>query len=128
MRGDEQGLDAAGGFDFCGGALLLLTDVNEAVEDDGDQAAEKDEVGDGAGAEFDGANMILVRGEDRRGIRRTATGGKVEQDIDGVGRRGQKEWNQHDAGFEASAAPCTPEHDDDQTAEEKTARCQAAGT
>src|SRR5271170_5209473 len=117
LRGNEQGLNAARGFDFCGGALLVLTDVNEAVQDDGDDATEEDEVGDSAGVVLDRSEVIAMRHEVWR--EPVAAGNEVEQDVDGVGGGCQEEREQHDASFRTSTAPCAPEHDDNDGAEEE---------
>ena len=63
LRRNQQGLDAACGGDFGVGALLLLTDMDESVENHSDEAGEKDRIGDCAGAKLDWSEMKAVVSE-----------------------------------------------------------------
>ena len=105
MRGDQVG-----------GALLLLADVDETIEDDGDEAAQEEQIGERAGAELEGTEMETVGGE--------ALGEPVlrcrivENGVDGVRHGGQEERREHDASFNAAPTPGAEEQGHDQSAED----------
>ena len=116
LGGNQQSLYAAGGGDLGGGALLDLTDANEAVEDDGNQAGEKDDVGDGAGVKCDGTEMEVMRSE--LFGQPVAARGVVDNGVGRVGDGGEEEGEEHDAGFLATAAPGAEEQHADEGAED----------
>ena len=121
MRRDKQGLHTAGGLDFRGGALLLLADANEAVENHGDQTAEKDQIRHSTELVFDGPEVIVPGG--KAGRKPVSVRCKVEQDVDRVRRCREEKWQEHHAGFSTATQPGTEEHDSYQAAEDKL-RCQ----
>ena len=115
LGGNEQRLHAARSRDFSGRALFFLADADETVEYDRDETAEEDGVGDRPGAELNGTEMEAVRGElFRKDVEFCEI---VDDGVGRIGRCGEEERPQHDAGLALPAAPGMEKQETDETAE-----------
>ena len=109
LGGNEHGLNTACSFNLSGGALFVLADVDEAIEDHGQQAGKEDSIGRSADGKRDGAEVNVVKDESFGDP--MLAGEVIENSVGRICRGRKEEGQQHDAGIRAAFAPGAEEQD-----------------